>query len=77
MIDIENLTEVGCIIKNKFCISTVEKTISITGHKLNDTTYIVTKEGVGSDIVIPYQCPEADIREAVAYLRVICINNSS
>lgn len=49
-------------------INTAEKTISIQGCKLNDSLYLINKEGNGVATTIHYTCSDHDILTGIEYL---------
>jgi len=56
------------IVKNNFYINTTTKIISIVGYKINASTYFVTKDGLGSNYHISYDCSEHIINSGVECL---------
>ncbi len=56
------------IVKNCLIINTVEKTMTIVGHKLNMSTYIIGNNKLGDIFIMKYKCSEKDILTAMEYL---------
>lgn len=59
-------------ISNMFRIDTIEKSISICGYKLSDSTFIINSNG--NIINIPYTCSNDDITTGIEYLHQIYKN---
>jgi hypothetical protein len=76
MIDIDKLDEAIKtknydridIVPNIFSINTVESTMTIVGHKINDSIYIVNKAGKGDIMIINYNCKKQNIITGIEYL---------
>jgi hypothetical protein len=76
MVDINNLSEVINtkkydkidIVPTIFSINTVEKTMTITGHKINDRTYIINKTGKGDIMFVNYNCEKETVVKGIDYL---------
>ena len=76
MLDIEVLEEVVKtkelgnikIISNCLIINTAEKTMTIVGHKLNMSTYIIGNNKMGDIHIMKYKCSDKDILTAMEYL---------
>jgi hypothetical protein len=49
-------------------VNTVDKTISIQGCKLNDSVYLINKEGNGVAVTVAYTCSNDDILTGIEYL---------
>ncbi len=49
-------------------INTQNKTITIVGNKINDSTYIVNKQGRGDITLLIYKFPDENILTAIEYL---------
>ena len=62
------------IVPNILSINTDEKCITIVGHTLNDSTFIVNREGRGDIITISYKCSNEDIIMGIEYLYQIYKN---
>lgn len=45
-----------------------KKLITITGHKINDSTYMVNRDGRGDVVTLAYQCSNEDIITGIGYL---------
>ena len=45
-----------------------KKVITITGHKINDSTYMVNRDGRGDVVTFVYQCSNEDIITGIGYL---------
>jgi hypothetical protein len=75
MIDMDNLKN---IIKSRLPILKIipqmldvnmnTKKVHIYGYKINDITYIITKNEGGTEFVVPYTCPDSQIVTGVEYL---------
>lgn len=52
----------------RLSINTINKTITIVGHKINDRTYIINKNGEGDIVVIKYSCDNQNIITGIEYL---------
>jgi hypothetical protein len=59
-----NITIINRVLK----VNTVDKTISIIGHMINNSTYIVKKDCTGDIMWIKYKCSDEDIFIAIEYL---------
>ncbi len=76
MLNIECLKEVVetkklgyiSIVNNILSINTNEKTIQVIGNKINNSTYIVNREGKGDIILLKYKCSDENILTAMEYL---------
>lgn len=55
------------LIPNIITINTLEKTITLIGSRLNDTTYIIQKNGLGDRFVIPYDFSHDTIVTGLEY----------
>jgi len=60
--------ELISVVPNTFYINTVTQIISIVGYKINSSTYLVTKEGTGTTIHLPYTCTKDTIQLAIECL---------
>jgi hypothetical protein len=49
-------------------INTREKTIQIVGNKINESTYIINKQGRGDIILLNYKCSDEKVFTAIEYL---------
>lgn len=56
------------LVKNIVSINTNDKIIKIIGNKINDSTYMVNKNGEGDIIILRYKCEETNILIAIEYL---------
>jgi hypothetical protein len=56
------------IVNNCLSINTVEKSITIVGHKLNMGTYIIGNNKMGDIHIMKYKCSDKDILTAIEYL---------
>jgi hypothetical protein len=56
------------IVPNILTINTTDCVITLIGYKINDTTYIVNKEGNGDTIKIKYTCSKENIITGIEYL---------
>jgi hypothetical protein len=63
----KNLTRVS-VVKDLFTINTVDKTLTITGYQLNDSTYFVPKQRRGDLMFIGYDSKKADILTGIEYV---------
>lgn len=76
MVDIDNLSNVIKkknfdrieIAKKLFMINTIDKSIMLVGHKINDKTYIINKQGNGDIMIINYNCETKNIITGIEYL---------
>lgn len=60
--------ELISVVKDSLYINTATQTISIVGYKINSSTYLLTKEGTGTTIHLPYTCTKETIQLAVECL---------
>lgn len=77
MLDYEELKETNkqiIIIVPTVVINMNKKLITITGHKINDSTYMVNRDGRGDIITFVYQCSNEDILTGIGYLYQIYKN---
>lgn len=76
MVDMDNIRE---NIENKtydrievagklFIINTVDKSIMIVGHNINNKTYMINKAGNGDIIILHYKCETQNIIKGIEYL---------
>ena len=80
MVDKDNLAEVINtknydrieIVDKSFVINTINRTMTIVGNKINDTTYLINKAGNGDIIMINYNCEKQNIISGIEYLYHIC-----
>ncbi len=63
----KNYKEIDMIANNLF-ISIENKTINFTGYKINDTTYMITRDKGGMETSISYECPDKNIITTAEYL---------
>lgn len=56
------------VVSTLFSINTIEKTMIIIGHKINDRTYIINKAGKGDIIMIKYNCEKEQVITGIEYL---------
>jgi hypothetical protein len=56
------------LVNQRFEINTHDKIVRIMGHKINNTTYIVNRQGNGIEFVFKYTCSDADILTGIEYL---------
>jgi hypothetical protein len=76
MLDLESLKEVistkklgnVSLVRNLVSINTDAKIIKVVGNKINNSTYIVNREGNGDIMLILYKCSDKDILTAIEYL---------
>jgi hypothetical protein len=76
ILDIDSLKEVVSrkkfgnisIVKNSVSINTDTKIIKIIGYKINNSSYIVNREGNGDINVAMYKCSDENILTAIEYL---------
>ena len=75
MIDIQNLEttlktkhNILKIVPQIFDVNMNTKMVHIYGYKINDTTYIITKNASGTEFIVPYTCPDSQIVTGVEYL---------
>jgi hypothetical protein len=76
MLDLGSLKEVVTtkklgevsLVKNLVSINTDAKIIRVVGNKINNSTYIVNREGNGDIMLILYKCSDKDILTAIEYL---------
>lgn len=61
--------ELGIIqITNSLRINTDTKSMTIIGHKMNDSMYIVKRDGTGDMFILTYKCSNTDIVTGIEYL---------
>jgi hypothetical protein len=80
MVDKDNLAEVINtknydrieIVDKLFVINTINRTMTIVGNKINDTTYIINKAGNGDIMILNYNCEKEHIISGIEYLYHIC-----
>ncbi len=76
MLDLGSLKEVVIakklgevsLVKNLVSINTNDRIVKIVGNKINNSTYIVNREGNGDIMLIMYKCSDKDILTAIEYL---------
>ncbi len=56
------------LIPNQVYINTVDKVFTIVGSKINESTYIIQKNGGGEEVHISYDCSNECIITAIEYL---------
>lgn len=56
------------IVNSCLSINTVERSITIVGHKLNMGTYIIGNNKLGDIFIMKYKCSDKDILTAIEYL---------
>ena len=56
------------IVNKRLSINTNTSSITITGHKINDSTYIVKRDGTGDIFIIDYKCSNENVLTAIEYL---------
>ncbi len=56
------------VVKDLFTINTVDKTLTITGYQLNDSTYFVPKKRRGDLMFVGFSCTNATILTGIEYL---------
>jgi len=69
---IGKLDKIINLIPNMLIINTIEKYITMTGYKINDSTFMVNKNG--DTINVSYMCSNDDIMKGVEYLYQIYKN---
>lgn len=62
------------LIPNILSINTDDKYITIIGHNINSSTYMVNCEGKGDIFTLQYQCSNEDILTGIEYLHQIYKN---
>jgi hypothetical protein len=76
MINMDRLKEVAMtkqlgyiqIVNRSLTINTDAKFMTITGHKINNSTYIVKRDGSGDVFILTYNCPDSNILSGLEYL---------
>jgi hypothetical protein len=76
MVDMNNLAEVINtknydkidIVPGLFMINTVNKSMMIIGHKINNRTYMINKDRGGDITLLTYKCDTQNIVTGVEYL---------
>ena len=76
MVNINNLEEVIKtenydiikVVNRIFTINTRDRTITISGHKINNKTYIINMAGKGDLMLLHYSCKNEDIITGIKYL---------
>jgi hypothetical protein len=56
------------LVNNALSINTNKKTITIVGHKINNSTFIVNREGRGDITICNYNCSDETIISGIEYL---------
>ena len=56
------------IVNKSLTINTNTNFMTIIGHKINDSTYIVKRDGTGDIFILTYKCSDTDILTAIEYL---------
>jgi hypothetical protein len=56
------------IVDRSLTINTNTNSMTITGHKINDSTFIVKRDGTGDIFILTYKCPESNILTGLEYL---------
>jgi hypothetical protein len=56
------------LIPNIVTINTIEQTITLVGSKINDTTYIIQKNGLGDKFVLSYDFSRDTVITGIEYL---------
>ncbi len=80
MVDLKSVSEaIGTnkyerieVVPGIFSINTVEKTMTIVGHKINNSTYIINKAGKGDITLLGYKCDTQNIVTGLEYLCHMC-----
>ena len=60
------------LVNNVLSINTKEKSITIIGYKINNSTYIVNNKGSGDITLIKYKCNDDVIFTGLEYLYHMC-----
>ena len=76
MIDINKLKEIidtkqlGYIqiVDKRLILNTNTESITIVGHKINESTYIVKRDGPGDIFILSYKCSDKNILTGIEYL---------
>jgi hypothetical protein len=76
MINMDRLKEVAMtkqlgqiqIVDRSLSINTNTNSMTIVGHKINDSTFIVKRDGTGDIFILTYKCPESNILTGLEYL---------
>ena len=76
MVDMNNLAEVINtknydkidIVPGLFMINTVNKSMMIVGHKINDKTYMINNARGGDIMLLNYKCDNQNIITGIEYL---------
>lgn len=76
MVDIKNLEQAietksydrVEVVPMTFSINTVEGTMTIVGHKINDRTYIINKARKGDIQIVNYNCEKQKVITGIEYL---------
>jgi hypothetical protein len=63
------------IIDKKLKVNILDSTITLTGHKLNQSTWIVPGDSVGDHYIISHNLSKKDIFDTLEYLYHILSNN--
>ena len=66
------------IVNKSLRINTLDNVITIIGHKINDSTYMVKRDGTGDIMLLTYKCSNTTVLTAIEYLyhMYISVNKS-
>ena len=56
------------IVDNKFLVNMLDNTITLTGYKINNTTWILPKDGRGDGFIITHTLSKESMLTAIEYL---------
>ena len=56
------------IVDKSLTMNTDTKSITIIGHKINETTFIVKRDGSGDIFIMTYKCSDENVLTAVEYM---------
>ena len=76
MINMDRLKEVAMtkqmghiqIVDRSLTINTNTHSMTITGHKINESTFIVKRDGTGDIFIMDYKCSNDNILRGIEYL---------
>ena len=76
MVNMDRLKEVATtkqlgyiqIVDRSLTVNTDANSMTIVGHKINETTFIVKRDGTGDIFIMTYKCSNSNILTGIEYL---------
>ena len=76
MVNMDRLKEVATtkqlgyiqIVDRSLTVNTEANSMTITGHKINESTFIVKRDGTGDIFIMDYKCSNDNILRGIEYL---------